>query len=104
VNELLGALVLSAPLWIAAVATFLAHGQVRWVAGVGVALATGLVLLILASPGDDLDGEWDTSTKLAFGLGLAAIGLLLWMVGIACGWAAAQEARKARRRRRATLS
>jgi hypothetical protein len=104
VSELLGALVLSVPLCIAAVATFLAHGRVRWVASVGIALATGLVLLVVASPGDDLDGEWDKSTKLAFGLGLAAIGLLLWTAGIACGWAAAQEVRKARRKRHAELN
>ena len=97
VNEdLLFSLMLAVPLGIPAVASFIAPDRVRWVIGVGVALAAGLVLLILVAPGDDSDGEWDTGTELLFGLSVAGAGLLLWMVGSACGWATRRTVQKAR--------
>ena len=61
-----------------------------WGVGVGVALALGLVLMILILPQDYPDGEWDASTELAFGLAIAGVGLLLWMVGQPAGGRAAE--------------
>lgn len=95
-EDLLFPLVLAVPLGIPAVASFIAPDRVRWVVGVGVVLAAGIVILILVAPQDAADGEWDTSTELLFGLSVAGAGLLLWMVGSACGWASGRAVRKAR--------
>lgn len=95
---LVAGLLLAAPLGIPAVASFLAPDRVCWIVGVGVALMVGLALLILVVPDDGLDGEWDIGTKILFGLYVGGAGLLLWMVGSACGWATGRAVRKARRR------
>lgn len=94
--ELLVALVMCVPLGIAAVASFITPRHVRSIVKAGVLLALGLVVLAFELPGDD--GELDKSTRLAFGLVVAGVALLLWMIGIALGWAAGRTVRKARQR------
>lgn len=96
--------VLAIPLGIAAVVSSIVPDRVRWVLGVGVVLAAAVVPLTLIAFGDDGDGEWDTSTELVFGVLVAGIGLLLWMVGVAFGWSAGRAVRNARQKNPAKLS
>ena len=88
--------VFAVPFGIAAVASFITPNRLRWVAGIGVVLAAGLLSWILVAPANVADGEWDTGATLVFGLASAGAGLLLWMVGVACGWAVAHAVRRTR--------
>lgn len=87
-EDLVLALVLAVPLAVAAIASFAARERVRWVVGIGIALAATLALLAFVAAGDNLDGEWDTPTRLFFGASIAGVFLVLWMIGVAGGWAA----------------
>ena len=96
--------VLAIPLGIAVVVSFIVPDRVRWVVGVGVVLAASLVPLSFVAVGDDGDGDWGTSTELFFAVLVAGICLLLWMVGVAFGWATGRAVRNARRKHPASLS
>jgi hypothetical protein len=86
-DEFVLLLLLAALLGIPAIATFLVPDRVRWILGIGVVLAGALVVAGYVVSGGDTDGEWDTSTRVAFGLLITAPALLVWFVGSAFGWA-----------------
>jgi hypothetical protein len=97
-------LLLAAPLGIPAIASFLLPDRVSWILVIGVVLAGVLVVVGYAATGGDTDGEWDTSTRVAFGFLVAAPALLVWFVGSAFGWASGRARLKSRQGRRHSAS
>jgi hypothetical protein len=98
-DELVLFLLLAAPLGIPAIASFVAPDRVRWILLIGVVLAAALAGAGFVASGGSDDGEWDASTRLAFGFAVASAALLVWFVGAVFGWASGRARRRSRRGR-----
>lgn len=97
IEDVLLAVALCVPLAIAAIASFIAPRRIRWVVRAGVLLAAGLLVLgLFVWTRDNYD--WGTSGGVVFSLLVAAVALLLWMIGSALGWAAGRAAGRDRQR------